>query len=132
MRLQRRVERRGALDAEPCEALAMLEAEMVAAARAERFGKSWLTHGGNLLLNSGVGLVLALGWNDWENAWATTTIGTAIGEVMIWTQPMGVSRALERYRTGTWRGASTSPRASLAIHRLPVPRGAGFGVTVSF
>ncbi|MEZ4320453.1 MAG: hypothetical protein R3F61_23435 [Myxococcota bacterium] len=106
----RRLEALEASGGEPCEVLAEAERLLVRAASAERFGKGWLTHAGNVLLNVGAGAVLGLAFDDWESAWLTTAAGMLVGEVMIWTQPMDASRDLARYRSGAWAPARAGSR----------------------
>lgn len=59
----------------------------------EAFCSSWLLHVGNVVLNAAVGLVLGIGWHRWEAAAINFGVGTALGEVMIFTQPTGLVRA---------------------------------------
>jgi hypothetical protein len=55
---------------------------------------------GNVLLNTGVGLFLALGYHHWgAGAWNAFG-GSAIGEAIILTQPTGTITDLRRYREG--------------------------------
>jgi hypothetical protein len=66
-----------------------VERELARAADAEAFGKSWLSHAGNLLFNVGVALTLGFGWDHWRAAAIDGAIGTVVGEAMIYTQPGG-------------------------------------------
>lgn len=100
-------------EGDACAVLGDAEERMVLAADAERFGKSWFMHGGNLLLNAAAGLVLGVLWEQWLDAWTTTAVGSLVGEVMIWTQPMDMTHAVSDYRTGTW--AEPSP---VRVHLL--------------
>ncbi|MBW1879728.1 MAG: hypothetical protein JRJ84_15305 [Deltaproteobacteria bacterium] len=114
-----------------CAVLAVAEQLLLSEAEAEQFGQSWLMHGGNVLLNLGAGLLLGLGWDSWQSAWLTTAVGTLVGEVMIWTQPMDATRDLERYRTGKWIG-QTARRPTLHVHPVYVRAGGGVGLSGLF
>jgi hypothetical protein len=114
-----------------CAVLTIAEQLLVSEAEAEQFGQSWLMHGGNVLINLGAGLILGLGWDSWQSAWLTTVVGTLVGEVMIWTQPMDATRTLERYRTGTWIG-QTARRPTLHAHPVYVRAGGGVGLSGRF
>ena len=48
---------------------------------------SWLSHAAGLALNVAGGLVVWLGYDDLERAAVSTSIGIAIGELSIWSQP---------------------------------------------
>jgi hypothetical protein len=53
-----------------------------------------------VLLNTGVGLFLGLGYHHWgAGAWNALG-GSAIGEAIILTQPTGTMADLRRYRMG--------------------------------
>lgn len=111
---------------DPCARLAELERLVERSSRAERFGRSWLTHGGNAALNIAAGLVLAIGFDDWKDAWLTTAAGVVVGEVMIWTQPMDATRDLVQYRSGAWE----APRPRLALRVVPQRVGRTNGVAL--
>ena len=83
-----------------CALLASAEAMLVASAKNERFGRSWLIHSGNVLVGVAAMLVLGLGYDRWESGIANGVASVAIGEVMILTQPHGLVRDLQRYRLG--------------------------------
>lgn len=91
---------RGAV--EECELLALAEGWLDSDSKFEKFGTGWLTHLGNLFLNSAAGLILGLGWDQWRDAWLTTAVGTLVGEIMIFTQPLDRTKDREVYLRGTW------------------------------
>ena len=66
-----------------------VERELSRAADAQAFGKSWLAHTGNVLINGGAGLALGLGWDHWRSAAIQGGVGILVGELMIYTQPDG-------------------------------------------
>ena len=65
----------------------------------------WWLHVGNVILNTGVGLFLGLGYRHWgAGAWNAFG-GSAIGEAIILTQPTGSIEDLRRYREGAFETA---------------------------
>src|SRR5262249_26096526 len=72
---------------DPCVHLAEAERLLARDAKSEADGKGWLIHVGSALFNAGLGLVLGFGFGHWQAAAINTTIGIAVGEVMIATQP---------------------------------------------
>lgn len=127
--LERRLRKRLAVEGTgTCLELALLEQEFVSASNTEKFGVSWLAHGANLAVNAGAGLVLGLAWGYWDTAWITTTVGALVGEVMLWTQPMDMTRALDDYRVGNFTQKRTS--ASLSFSPMVLPAGAGLSLNI--
>lgn len=94
----------------------MAEAEdaLLQSARNQQRGKGLLTHAGVLGLNLVGSLVLAFGYGDAREALISGAVGALAGEVMIYTQPNGAMRALERYKAGD----------------VPRPRSAGLSVGI--
>jgi hypothetical protein len=83
-----------------CRWLADAEATLVRDAKNQSDGQRWWLHVGNVLLNTGVGLFLGLGYHHWgAGAWNAFG-GSAIGEAIILTQPMGTIQDLRHYREG--------------------------------
>ena len=83
-----------------CALLASAEAMLIADAKNERFGRSWLIHSGNVLVGVGAMLILGLGYDRWESGIINGVASVAVGEVMILTQPHGLVRDLRNYRLG--------------------------------
>ena len=81
-----------------CSLLADAETRLVRDAQNQSDGQRWWLHVGNVLLNSGVGLFLALGYHHWGAGAFNAVFGSAIGEAIILTQPTGTISDLERYR----------------------------------
>lgn len=81
-----------------CHLLADAETRLVRDAQNQADGQRWWLHVGNVLLNSGVGLFLALGYHHWGAGAFNAVFGSAIGEAIILTQPTGTIDDLARYR----------------------------------
>jgi len=87
-----------------CQLLALAESSLMRDARNEAFGRSWLIHSGNLLVGVGALLVLGLGYDRWGSGIGNGLGSIAVGELMIFTQPVGLVRDLRSYRAGDLRG----------------------------
>jgi len=83
-----------------CVLLADAEARLVRDAQNQVDGQRWWLHVGNVLLNSGVGLFLALGYHHYGAGAFNAVFGSAIGEAIILTQPTGSIDDLASYRRG--------------------------------
>jgi hypothetical protein len=64
---------------------------------------------GNVVLNTGVGLFLGLGYHHWGAGALNAVSGSAIGEAIILTQPTGSIDDLRRYRAGALESAAPRP-----------------------
>jgi len=83
-----------------CRLLADAEMRLVRDAKNQEDGRRWWLHVGNVVLNTGVGLFLGLGYHHWgAGAWNAFG-GSAIGEAIILTQPTGSIEGLRHYREG--------------------------------
>lgn len=78
-----------------CALLARAEAVRTKVASEQRLGKSWIAHAGNVLVNVGISLILGLGYNHWQAALISGLVGTAIGELNLFTQPAKLDRVEE-------------------------------------
>lgn len=96
--LDLRLSRPGQSD--PCADLKDAELMLLRDGDAEATGHSVLIHLGNAALNIAGGLVIGIFFKQWLNGLEAAVIGTAVGEVMILTQPTGSEKALARYRSG--------------------------------
>jgi len=85
---------------EVCALLADAETRLVRDAQNQADGRRWWLHVGNVLLNSGVGLFLALGYHHYGAGIFNAVFGSAIGEAIILTQPTGSIDDLAAYRRG--------------------------------
>lgn len=81
-----------------CHLLIDAETRLVRDAQNQADGQRWWLHAGNVLLNSGVGLFLVLGYHHWGAGAFNAVFGSAIGEAIILTQPTGTIDDLARYR----------------------------------
>lgn len=116
--------------ADPCATLAQAEKLLTRDAANEARGQSLLFHGGNVVLNVGLFLVLGAGFGHWTSATISLLTGLATGEVMIFTQPVGAVEALRQYR----RGDLGSPLAGVRMGIAPlIAKGrAGMVLIVTF
>jgi hypothetical protein len=113
-----------------CVALAQAEKLLNRDAANEARGRSLLFHGGNVVFNVGLFLVLGAGFGHWTSATISLLTGIATGEVMIFTQPVGAVEALRQYR----RGDLGSPLAGVRMGIAPlIAKGrAGMVLIVTF
>ncbi|MBK7857378.1 MAG: hypothetical protein IPJ65_01890 [Archangiaceae bacterium] len=61
----------------------------------QRFGKSWVAHAGNVLVNVGLSLLLGLAYHHWEAGLISGLVGVTVGEINLFTQPVHLSRVDE-------------------------------------
>jgi hypothetical protein len=97
-----------------CALLADAETRLARDAKNQADGQRWWLHAGNVVLNTGVGLFLALGYNHWLAGAFNAVIGSAIGEALILTQPTESIDDLRRYRSGALEDAAPT-RLGLAF-----------------
>ena len=83
-----------------CADLADAERRLARDAKNQADGQRWWLHAGNVVLNVGVGLFLALGYHHWGAGALNAVAGSAIGEAIILTQPTDTIGDLRRYRAG--------------------------------
>jgi hypothetical protein len=84
-----------------CVLLADAEAKLVRDAQNQADGQRWWLHVGNVVLNTGVGLFLGIGYHHWGAGAFNAIFGSAIGEAIILTQPTSSIDDLRAYRAGT-------------------------------
>lgn len=85
-----------------CLLLADAETRLVRDAKNQADGQRWWLHFGNVVLNSGVGLFLALGYHHWAAGAFNGIFGSAIGEAIILTQPTSTMDDLNEYQAGSF------------------------------
>jgi hypothetical protein len=85
-----------------CLLLADAETRLVRDAKNQADGRRWWLHAGNVVLNSGVGLFLGLGYHHWGAGVFNAVIGSAIGEAIILTQPTSSIGDLRTYQAGSF------------------------------
>ncbi len=115
--------------ADRCAMLAVAETMLIADARNEAFGRSWLIHTGNALVGVGAALVLGLGYDRWESGIINGVASIAVGEVMILTQPHGLVRDLRSYRAGDLREPQRR-RKRVSFGAAPTLTGHGYGLAL--
>jgi hypothetical protein len=98
-----------------CVLLAEAEQLLVRDAKNEAFGVSTLVHLGNLIVNLGVFAAIGFGFGHWPSGALSFAAGVAVGEVMIYTQPLGAVEDLRRYRDGQLTPAPPAPRVGLTV-----------------
>ena len=107
--LSARLAARGPTD-DVCALLADAERKLVRDAQNQIDGQRWWLHVGNVLLNTGVGLFLGLGYHHWTAGAFNAIFGSAIGEAIILTQPTSSIDDLRTYQAGAI-GPSAKPIA---------------------
>ena len=100
-------------EADLCRVLAGAEKRLARDASNQADGQRWWLHPANVLLNTGVGLFLALGYRHWAAGVFNAVGGSAIGELIILTQPTRSIEDLRRYRSGDLDGGPSRVRAGL-------------------
>jgi hypothetical protein len=98
--LSARLALRGPTD-DVCVLLADAEAKLVRDAKNQADGQRWWLHVGNVVLNTGVGLFLGIGYHHWKAGAFNAIFGSAIGEAIILTQPTSSIDDLRAYRAGS-------------------------------
>ena len=111
--LRLRVDARTSTD-DVCALLADAEARLVRDAQNQSDGQRWWLHVGNVLLNTGVGLFLGIGYHHWAAGAFNAVTGIAIGEAIILTQPTSTIGDLETYRAGVFAAPGTFALAPVA------------------
>jgi hypothetical protein len=118
-----------------CVLLAEAEGLLLRDAKNEAFGVSQIVHVGNVIVNLAVFLTIGAGFGHWFSGAISFAAGVAVGEVMIYTQPLGAVEDLERYRAGELRPAPPARRVGLGVAPfVPAgtrggPRGAALALT---
>jgi hypothetical protein len=83
-----------------CWVLSDAEKRLVRDARDQAFWRSPWIHVANIAFNTAIGLLLGFGFHHWLSGILNATLGSAAGEVFIFTQPNGNVQDLERYQRG--------------------------------
>jgi hypothetical protein len=112
-----------------CAMLAAAETMLIADAKNEAFGRSWLIHSGNALIGVAALLVLGLGYQRWESGIINGVASIAVGEVMILTQPHGLVRDLRSYRAGDLREPQRR-RRRVSFGAAPTLTGHSYGLAL--
>jgi hypothetical protein len=115
---------------DPCAALFQIEGLLKRDAENEALGRSALFHGGNVVFNIGIFLIIGAGFGHWTDATISLLTGIATGEIMIFTQPIGALRTLREYRTGDFQ--VDAPKSPVVLVPLLAPGLAGVGLAGAF
>jgi len=91
-----------------CRLLADAEARLARDGANQVDGQRWWLHVGNVVLNTGVGLFLGIGYHHWGAGALNAVTGTLIGEAIILTQPTGSIADLTAYRSGALGAPATA------------------------
>ena len=102
----------GLAGGEVCAHLADAEARLLRDAKNQVDGQRWWLHAGNVVLNTGVGLFLALGYHHWGAGALNAGVGSLIGEAIILTQPTSTIEDLRRYKAGSLDEQASSATAA--------------------
>jgi hypothetical protein len=130
--LDRRIARAGPTT-DRCALVADAERLLLRDAASEELGIGPLTHAGTFAVNVGVGLLLGLAFDHWQQAGIQMLSGIAVGEFMIMTQPTGSVDALMRYRRGALGPSRPGPALpSIGIAPLVGEGRAGLLVGAAF
>ena len=113
--------------ADPCALLAKAEELLIRDAANEAEGRSLLFHGGNVVVNAGISLIIGAGFGHWTSATISLLTGVATGEIMIFTQPVGALNALHAYR----RGDVVSPTPVFRVAVVPLVARNASGVVLA-
>ena len=114
-----------------CAHLADAERRLLRDAENQSDGQRWWLHAGNVALNFGVGLFLALGYHHWGAGALNAVVGSLIGEAIILTQPTDTIEDRRRYCAGTLDDALDASRGAPPISTAavtPPPWSIGYGV----
>jgi hypothetical protein len=92
----------GAAGVDLCPLLLEAESRLVRDAENQSFQQRWFFHAGNVAFNTGIALFLGLGFHHWTSGIINGLAGVAVGEAIIFTQPVGTVRDLRDYRAATF------------------------------
>ena len=115
-----------------CEEVARLEALFSQVAQAEAAGQGVRAHLMNVVVNVGVAMLgLGVGLGRWQSAILGSISGTALGELMLLTQPRYLMDDLGRYRAGEL-GASGQLSGRWGLSAQWRPDGFGLRWSIAF
>lgn len=105
-----------------CELIAEGERMLFDGAKQELAARAWYMHVLNVAFNVGVGLALGFVHDLWTNAAINGAVGIAIGELMLFTIPIGLVSGVDEYRG----------KASPVSFMVSPTAGPGLGVVMTF
>jgi hypothetical protein len=114
-----------------CDDVHRAERAAIFTARSERV--RWWNRAGSVAVNAAVAAYLGREYGAWVEAIAGAAVGIAVGEVINYTRPSDVRRAVRDYRRGAF-AAGQRPTGAASWELIPVwaPGGAGAGLFVVF
>ena len=118
--------------ADPCEQVADREERLMAAARSEAKGQSWIKHTGVVGINLVTTLIVGFAFDRWRTGITGGLIGVAVGEIMVWTQPNGAVHALRDYRAGKLGSVAPTGGTSWLLVPQIAPEHVGLALTGRF
>ena len=121
--------RRQWTDPDRCRVLASAEETLATGARHEAFSNGVVPHIGNVLANTGIALILGLGYGRWKSAAISGGIGLAVGETNAFTQPHRLPTALQKYQAGQLEHGPAVVAWSVALRRVDGGWGAAIALT---
>jgi hypothetical protein len=98
-----------------CADLAEAEKRLIEGVRQQRKGRTLFRHSQGVALNVVTVFIVGFGWDRWIEGLIGALIGTAVGEVRIWTQPTGAIDTLRKYREGKLSGLPTSSETAWSV-----------------
>jgi hypothetical protein len=84
-----------------CALLPAAELMLERSADDEAFGRGWLAHAATFAVNAGGLLIVGFGYHRWVTGAVGAVVGTAVGELQIFTRPTGALDA-RRGTQGRW------------------------------
>lgn len=117
---------------DPCATLVAAERILADAAKNQAGAHSARAHLGNFAVNVGLGLVLAYGLRRPDGAAINTTVGIALGELMIVTRPTQAERSLASYRAGDLHPQPPTPALPLVLTPLRTSTDYGLALAGTF
>jgi hypothetical protein len=95
-----------------CALLPEAEVMLQRSADDEAFGRSWLAHAATVAVNAGGLLIVGFGYHRWTTGTLGAVVGTAVGELQIFTRPTG---ALDARRGRRWAVAPLLDRDAAGL-----------------
>ena len=99
------------------------EAMLGRSAVSQAEGRAWWNHVANVIVNGGTGLLLGLAYDHWGAGIFSGVAGIAIGEAMIYTQPIDSVADLAQYQRNEWH---------VAVVPMLSPRQVGLQLALGF
>lgn len=115
------------LEGSPCADLLAAEKALRENVRLHAKGRGWFKHTGVVALNTAAFLYLGFAFDEWPRAALGGVVGIAVGEIQIFTQPMGSRDILSSYRDGL---GPVPPAATTGWHLMPYATGDSVGLAL--